>query len=124
LKYVILPERLAVCRTTSGHEFLSNAEKFFCTVRTPDGYSFVCPEDLLAGDHEGILVESGWVALRLEGPFPFAMAGVLAAFIQPLAEAAVPVFAISTFDTDYVLIKSENLKQALTALGAAGHEEL
>lgn len=50
------------------------------------------------------------------------MTGVLASFVQPLAEALVPVFAISTFDTDYVLIKRENQKQAFTALGEAGHQ--
>lgn len=135
LKYIVLPERLAVCRATgdpqlSDPELSDNAvqgiapvgSKFSCLVRTPDEYSFVCEESLLGPDREGLLVEGGWLALKLEGPFPFAMAGVLASFIQPLAEAGIPVFAISTFDTDYVLIKNENLKQALTALAAAGHE--
>ncbi len=69
-------------------------------------------------------VERGWVALKLEGPFPFSMTGVLASFVRPLAEAQIPVFAISTFDTDYVLIKRENLEQAAAALGAAGHGKL
>ena len=64
------------------------------------------------------------VALKLEGPFPFSMTGVLASFLQPLAEARIPIFAISTFDTDYVLIKRENLEQAVVALGAAGHEKV
>jgi uncharacterized protein len=79
-------------------------------------------EDIIPPDEEGISVESGWIAFELEGPFPFAMTGVLASFVQPLAEASVPIFAISTFDTDYVLIKRENHKQALTALGEAGHQ--
>jgi len=61
------------------------------------------------------------MALKLEGPFPFAMTGVLASFVQPLAEAEIPIFAISTFDTDYVLVKSEDLDAALAALSAAGH---
>jgi len=69
-------------------------------------------------------VERGWVGLKLEGPFPFSMTGVLASFLQPLADAQIPIFAISTFDTDYVLIKRENLEQAVAALGAAGHERL
>ena len=69
-------------------------------------------------------VERGWLALKLEGPFPFSMTGVLASFVQPLAEAQIPIFAISTFDTDYVLIKRENLEQAVVALGAAGHEKV
>lgn len=101
---------------------------FFCVVRTPDELSIVCAEnvcaqDRVAPDLDGIAVESGWIALKLEGPFPFAMTGVLASFVQPLAEAGIPIFAISTFDTDYVLIKDENRKQALAALGAAGHQE-
>jgi hypothetical protein len=52
------------------------------------------------------------------------MTGVLASFLQPLAEARIPIFAISTFDTDYVLIKREKLEQAASALGAAGHENI
>ena len=73
---------------------------------------------------DGALAERGWVALKLEGPFPFTMTGVLASFLQPLAEAQIPIFAISTFDTDYVLIKRENLEQAVVVLGAAGHEKV
>ena len=73
---------------------------------------------------DGALVERGFVALRLEGPFPFSMTGVLASFLQPLADAHIPIFAISTFDTDYVLIKHEDLERAVVALGAAGHEKV
>ena len=98
------------------------AGEFFCVMRTRDELSIICPENRVAQDCEGVLVEGGWVALMLEGPFPFAMTGVLASFIEPLAQAGIPVFAISTFDTDYVLVKAESLKTALTALGAAGHQ--
>ncbi len=73
---------------------------------------------------EGAIAERGWVALKLEGPFPFSMTGVLASFVQPLADAEIPIFAISTFDTDYVLIKRQNLEQAVAALGAAKHEKV
>jgi hypothetical protein len=72
---------------------------------------------------QGLRVELGWVALRLEGPFPFSMTGVLASFLDPLAEAMIPIFAISTFDTDYVLVKREDLERAKKALAAAGHLE-
>lgn len=96
--------------------------EFSCNTRTPHETSIVCVDNAIPPDQEGIAVESGWIAFELEGPFPFAMTGVLASFVQPLAEASVPVFAISTFDTDYVLIKRENQKQALTALGEAGHQ--
>lgn len=130
MKYRVLQERLAVCRAAADAPIPSWGleGEFFCVMRTRDELSIVCPENAcpenrIAQDHEGIVVEGGWIALKLEGPFPFAMTGVLASFVQPLAEAGIPVFAISTFDTDYVLIKDENLKKALTALGAAGHQE-
>ncbi len=104
---------------------------FSCVVRTCDELSIVCsedvcPEDAFAADRlgEGALCERGWLALQLEGPFPFSMTGVLASFVQPLAAVQVPIFAISTFDTDYVLIKREDLDRAVSALEAAGHENV
>ncbi len=104
---------------------------FFCVVRTRDELSVVCREDACTEDAcredripDGALAERGWMALKLEGPFPFSMTGVLASFLQPLAEARIPIFAISTFDTDYVLIKRENLERAEVVLGAAGHERV
>ncbi len=122
LKYRVLPERLAVCRLASDARIPAWAQEggFFCVIRTHDELSIVCAEDRVA---DGATVERGWVALQLEGPFPFSMTGVLASFVQPLAEAQIPIFAISTFDTDYVLIKRENLKEATLALSAAGHEK-
>jgi len=73
---------------------------------------------------DGALCERGWLALHLEGPFPFSMTGVLASFLEPLAEAQIPIFAISTFDTDYVLIKRADLERAVMALASAGHEKV
>jgi hypothetical protein len=61
--------------------------------------------------------------LKLEGPFPFSLTGVLASFLDPLAKAGISIFALSTFDTDYVLIKNEALQNAQAALGGAGHTE-
>lgn len=66
--------------------------------------------------------ESSWTCFKLDGPFPFAQTGVLASFINPLAQRGVPIFAISTFDTDYVLVKEDHVAAALEALLAAGHE--
>jgi len=104
---------------------------FSCVVRTRDELSVVCSEavcseDVCSADRlpDGASGEWGWLALQLEGPFPFSMTGVLASFVQPLAAAHVPIFAISTFDTDYVLIKREDLERAARALEAAGHEKV
>jgi hypothetical protein len=123
LKYRVLTERLAICRLASDAAFPAWALEggFISVVRTRDELSIVCSEE---GVPEGAIAERGWVALKLEGPFPFSMTGVLASFLQPLAEAEVPIFAISTFDTDYVLIKQENLEQAVFALAAAKHENV
>jgi len=100
--------------------------EFFCVMRTRDELSIVCADDICSAVHPpaGASVERGWLALKLEGPFPFSLTGVLASFVQPLAEAQIPIFAISTFDTDYILIKCENIEPAVSALGAAGHEQV
>ena len=66
--------------------------------------------------------EGGWICLKLEGPFSFSEVGILAAFIDLLRDEGVPIFAISTYDTDYVLVKEEVSRTALDALRKAGHE--
>jgi hypothetical protein len=128
LKYRVLVEQLAVCRLPSDARIPDWALKseFFCVMRTRDELSIVCADDICSAVHPpaGASVERGWLALKLEGPFPFSLTGVLASFVQPLAEAQIPIFAISTFDTDYILIKCENIEPAVSALGAAGHEQV
>jgi hypothetical protein len=128
LKFRVLAERLAVCRLASDARVPAWAldGAFFCLVRTHEELSIVCTEEVCTEDRMagGLSLERGWRALKLEGPFPFSMTGVLASFAQPLAEAKIPIFAISTFDTDYVLVKCGNLEQAVVALAAAGHEKL
>jgi uncharacterized protein len=131
LRFRLLEEPLAVCRLAPDAVVPAWAleSKFLCVTRTSEELSLVCAENRVPEDVPGHtpdfgLAEKGWVALKLEGPFPFSMTGVLASFIQPLAEARIPIFAISTFDTDYVLIKRENVGQALVALIAAGHEKV
>jgi hypothetical protein len=127
LKYRVLAERLAVCRLAPDSAIPAWIldEEFFCVARTREELSIVCAENARLEDSlpQGSQIERGWAALKLQGPFPFSMTGVLASFVQPLADAKIPIFAISTFDTDYVFIKRETLPQALTALSAAGHQQ-
>jgi uncharacterized protein len=94
---------------------------FFAVVRAADELSIVSTEDRVP---DGVRAERGWLALQLEGLFPFSTTGVLASFIQPLAEAKIPIFAISTFNTDYVLVKRDDLDRAITALSATRHENV
>jgi hypothetical protein len=92
---------------------------FFCVTHTSDELSIVCEESRVPA---GVRAEMGWAALKLQGPFPFAMTGVLTSFLQPLADAGIAIFVVSTFDTDYVLMKREKVEQAIEALGTAGHK--
>jgi uncharacterized protein len=92
---------------------------FTSITRTADELSVVCPQENVP---DGVKSDNGWICFKLEGPFPFSQTGVLTSFIDPLAERGVPIFAIATFDTDYVLIKEEFWAMAWEALQEAGHE--
>ncbi len=95
-------------------------ESGFCSVtRTSDELSIVCTEEAIPREVEA---ERGWVCLKLAGPFAFTQTGILSSFLAPLAESGIGIFAVSTFDTDYVLIKEENWGVASSALREAGHE--
>jgi hypothetical protein len=87
--------------------------------RTSDELSVVCPEKNVPG---GVRSEGEWRVLVLEGSFEFSAVGVLASVAAPLAEAGVSIFALSTYDTDYVLVKEEGLDRAVSALRQRGHE--
>jgi hypothetical protein len=92
---------------------------FTSITRTADELSIVRPADNIPKD-----VEPGprWICLKLEGPFPFSQTGVLLSFIEPLSDHGVPIFAISTYDTDYVLVQEEQGEAAVGVLRKAGHE--
>jgi uncharacterized protein len=94
----------------------------FCTVvRTPEELSFVCLEDSIPADAAVLHIERRWACLKLEGPFPFALTGILLSVLEPLARVHVSIFAVSTFNTDYILLKAESMAPAIAALEAAGH---
>jgi hypothetical protein len=99
-------------------EWASKGE-FASVTRTTEELSIVCPAGNLPRE---IDVQHHWICLKLEGPFPFSQTGVLLSFIEPLSSNGVPIFAISTYDTDYVLIQEEWAGVALSALQQAGHE--
>ena len=79
----------------------------------------VCPAGNLPRD---VSTQHRWICLKLEGPFPFSMTGVLLSFIEPLSSREIPIFAVSTFDTDYVLIQEEWAGAGMEALQEAGHD--
>jgi hypothetical protein len=92
--------------------------EFTSVSRTAEELSIVCSTDNLPPE---VHSPHRWICLKLEGPFPFSQTGVLLSFIEPLSEKNIPIFAISTYDTDYVLIQ-EKFISALALLREAGHE--
>ncbi len=120
LRFHVRPERLAVCRLAP--DTLPPAwalqGSFYSITRTPDELSIVCAESAVP---DGTRCEKDWACLQLAGPFDFGLTGILEAFLRPLAEASVPIFALSTFDTDWVLIPAVREADALRALATAGH---
>ncbi len=91
---------------------------FFSVTRTSDELSVACVANQVPGD---VASETGWRALKVKGPFALSEIGVLATLTAPLAEAKVSLFAISTFDTDYLLVAEKQLSAAIAALKGAGH---
>ena len=122
LAFRVWEGRWAVCRLDPDAAIPEWVSTGFASVtRTPDELSIVCPEE---GVPAGVQAERGWACLQLQGPFAFTLTGVLTSFLAPLAEARVPIFALSTYDTDWVLIPAARLDDALHSLAAEGHELL
>lgn len=116
-----LPGRYAVCRMDPAMAIPAWAEDgiFFSITRTNDELSIVCEETTVP---DGVKAERGWAAMKLHGPIPFGTTGVLSSLAAPLARAGISIFALSTFDTDYLLVKAETMDRSVSALRAAGWE--
>jgi uncharacterized protein len=114
--------RLAVCRLAADAGLPTwvdlAARPLVCVARTEDELSIVHPEHLVPDEVEA---ERGWRALSVRGPLAFELTGILASLAAPLADAAVPIFAISTHDTDWLLVPELRLQAAVSALENAGH---
>jgi uncharacterized protein len=120
LRLRALAGELAVCRLPADAPAPAPAAGALGSVtRTAEELSIVCP---VADAPPGAEVECGWRALQVAGPLDFALTGVLAAIAVPLAEAEISIFAVSTYDTDYVLVREAALPAAAEALRRAGHE--
>ncbi len=115
-RLLLLPDRLAVCQldASSTTPDWATCGSFYSITRTPDELSIVCAEAQVPGD---VKPEGGWRAFKVEGTLDFALTGVLESIARPLADAKVSIFAVSTFNTDYVLVKEESVERAIQALG-------
>jgi uncharacterized protein len=92
---------------------------FWSVTRSDSELSIVCRQDDVP---VAASAERGWVAFELAGPLDFTLTGVVASLCSPLADARVPIFVLSTFETDYLLVREPDLHRSIEALREAGHE--
>jgi hypothetical protein len=120
LRFTVGGGRYAVARLDAASAVPPWAARgaFTTITRTPHELSIVCDDDAVPA---GVRAERGWRALALEGPIPFETTGVAARFTAALAARGISVFVISTFDTDYLLVKEAALGAAVAALRDDGH---
>lgn len=116
----LLPDELAICRLPpdAGVPGWASGGGFLSVTRTDDELSIVCPQTSVPGD---IKADRGWRSFKVAGPLDLALTGVLASLANPLAEAHINIFAISTYETDYLLVKEESLSRSIDVLIKAGH---
>jgi len=120
----LLPEEYAVCRLPAGSPIPASLaagpdEKGVISLSwAPDELSIICPADRVP---EGAVADTAWRCLRVANEVPLALTGVLASLIGPLAEARVNIVTFSTYSTDYLLVPSVRLSEAVDTLHAAGH---
>ncbi len=116
----LLPGTLAVCRLEADTPLpaWAVAGDFLSLTRTDAELSIVCPQERVPA---GVRAEPGWRCLRVKGRLAFGLTGVLASLATPLADAGVSLFALSTYETDYVMVQGRDLALAIEALERAGH---
>lgn len=113
-------ERLAICRFTPDTliPIWATASPFFAITRTTEELSVVCSSALIPDE---ISCQSDWCSLRIVGTLDFSWTGILVAVAEPLAANGISIFAISTYDTDYILVQSDQLSTAIQVLQQYGH---
>lgn len=114
-------DHLSVCQLPADApipSWAAQANAFVSITRTADELSIVCTEVLAP---KNVKQEAGWRAFKIEGPLDFGLTGILASVLDPLAKAGISIFALSTYNTDYILVKADKVEAATQALRTAGH---
>ena len=122
LSLVLLPQTLVVVRLAPTAQIPTTWNQtgdFWSIVRTQEEISLVCDEFAVP---PGMIVEKGWRVFKVNGPLSFDMVGVIASLSLPLANAGVSIFSISTYDTDYLMVKEEKVNLAIETWQQAGYK--
>jgi len=123
LTLIILAETFAISKLDKGTPVPNWASSggWWSVTRTDDELSIVCPEAQVPAD---VIANRGWKCLKVVGPLDLALTGMLASLLESMAKARISAFSVSTFDTDYLLVKTENLAATASLLSFAGHQIL
>ena len=116
----VTDEACSVCRLAAGEDIPRwvPATGFVSIARTADELSVVCSSEAVP---PSVRAEHGFRVLKIDGPLDFSLTGILLSVAGPLADAGISIFALSTYDTDYVLVRKNDLGNTLSVLEAAGH---
>ncbi len=120
----VVPGQYAIARFSAKAKFprdVFSGKGFVSVTRTAEEISIVCETSALEALRPDS-IDAGWSLVKLEGPLDFSLTGILESLAAPLAKASISIFAVSTYETDYVLVKEGNRDRALEALAASGFE--
>jgi hypothetical protein len=122
LGFTILKDAYCICRSGKDSRIpdLPENTAFYSVTITADEISIVCKQSEIKSD-DNIRIDRDWRIFRINGMLDLFMTGIIAGISDLLSEDRIPIFVISTFDTDYILVKHENMKRAITLLQNEGH---
>lgn len=121
MRLTVLSGTFAVCRLLPSQtvpDWVWRDKTLLSVTYTADELSIVCASNNVPS---GVQCERDWAAVKVQGPLDFALTGILATLATPLANAGIAIFVLSTFDTDYLLIKEDMLQRAKAVLEQQGH---
>lgn len=119
MKMTLLPGLFAICRLNPEEPIPSWAlsSPLFFLSRTNEELSIICMQNYIP---EGVVKNNNWRCLKIEGPLNFTAVGILNSIIQPLTQKRISLLAFSTYETDYFLVREEQLKETLQTLSQEG----
>jgi hypothetical protein len=117
----LLPASWAVCRLPAEASIpeWAHSDDLLAFIRTRDELTVVCSDERIPLE---VTVEHGWRVLEVQGPLDFSLVGILASVAVPLADAGISIFTLSTYDTDYILVRNSDLELSILTLQRAGHK--
>ena len=118
MKLKVLPQALTVCKLADAAAIDLNQD-FYFLARTDEELSLVCRTEATPANTTDR--DDGWRGFRIEGVLDFSLIGILSKLSAVLAEHKIGIFAVSTYNTDYILVKEENFNRALRALAEKGY---